>query len=270
MVTFSRIRFKHSSKRTMIFNKLLLFFVFLVATGAQGQECKTVDTVENFDVVQYASAPWYIHQQAETRYSPLDRNYCTRAQYSLRDSPSFWGYTVSVNNYAEDAFGNDYGGPLCAFQDEDSPGKLAVAPCLFPKFVAGPYWIVAYNESEGYALVSGGQPTIPGKDSGCQTGTDTNNAGLWIFMRSQERNEGAIEKVRSIAEDAGFDVSVLNDVVQEGCAYDEEDNQVDNCKDQAGNFRVWFANRDCDWVDKSRTFRCAFHGDRCPDTCGKC
>jgi hypothetical protein len=109
---------------------------------------------------------------------PLDQNYCTRAQYTIRDSPTFpWGYTVDVNNFAQDALGNDYGGPLCAFQENESSAKLAVAPCFLPKFAAGPYWIIAYDEAEGYALVSGGQPTIPGENGGCKTGTGTQQ--LW-------------------------------------------------------------------------------------------
>jgi hypothetical protein len=99
----------------------------------------------------------------------------------------------------------------------------------------------AYDEAEGYALVSGGQPTIPGENGGCKTGTGTNNSGLWIFTRSQERNDDVINKVRSIAETAGFDTSVLNDVVQDGCDYGDTDSRNDSCKDEAGTtFRmVW-------------------------------
>ena len=258
----------------MIFNKVSIFSALIcVLTSAQGQECKTVNTVENFDLKQYVSAPWYIHQQAETTYSPLDRNYCTRAEYTIRDSPTFpWGYTVDVNNYAQDALGNDYGGPLCAFQENESSGKLAVAPCFLPKSAAGPYWIVAYDESEGYALVSGGQPTIPGENGGCKTGTGTNNAGLWIFTRSQERNDDVIDKVRSIAETSGFDTSVLNDVVQDGCVYGDTESQNNStCKDEAGTFSGWFGiQRDCDWVDQFRPLRCLLYGDHCLDTCQKC
>jgi len=41
--------------------------------------------------------------------------------------------------------------------------------------------------------------------------------GLWIFSRSQERDDALIDKVRTIAVDAGFDISVLNDVDQSNC-----------------------------------------------------
>ena len=68
--------------------------------------------------------------------------------------------------------------------------------CDLCQALFGPYWIVAYDEAEGYALVSGGQPTIPTKDGLCKTGDGVNNAGLWIFSRSPVRDEALIAKVR--------------------------------------------------------------------------
>ena len=200
----------------------LLFTSILSITAAEDgpQQCKTVTTVTDFDIETYASAPWYPHQQAEISYQPVSQNYCVSAEYSIRPTPSFWGYTVNVDNQAQDEFGNEFGGPLCAYQTAEL-SKLAVSPCFLPKAVAGPYWVVAYNESEGYALISGGQPTEPspngGFDAGCRSGTGINNSGLWIFTRSQTRDDELIDTVRGIAQDAGFDLEVLNDVVQTGC-----------------------------------------------------
>ena len=68
-------------------------------------------------------------------------------------------------------------------------------------------------------MVSGGQPDNVG-ENGCTTGTGTNNSGLWIFTRAQQRDEALIDSVRNIATAAGFDVSVLNDVDQSNCAGD--------------------------------------------------
>ena len=78
---------------------------------------------------------------------------------------------------------------------------------------------MAYDEDEGYALVSGGQPTehAPDGGEGCSTGTGTNGAGLWIFSRRRERDEQLVQKVRNIAREQGFDLSVLNDVDQTNC-----------------------------------------------------
>ena len=57
-----------------------------------------------------------------------------------------------------------------------------MAPCFLPKFAAGPYWVLEYNEEEGYALISGGQPTTE-TPAGCKNGEGKNNSGLWIFSR---------------------------------------------------------------------------------------
>merc|ERR1711963_416745 len=98
----------------------------------------------------------------------------------------------------------------------NEPAKLRVAPCFLPSFLAGPYWILAHNEERGYAVVSGGQPTIstPG---GCRTGTGTNNAGLWIFTREIFPDEEVVEDAREIAQQKGLDLSVLNTVSHSNC-----------------------------------------------------
>merc|ERR1712232_1544179 len=109
--------------------------------------------------------------------------------YNIRDEKTFWGYTVDVMNYAEDEEGKSYGGDLCAINDKSGdPAKLNVAPCFLPTSFAGPYWVLAYDES-----------------------------GLWIFLRSQERNETLIDKVRDIATSQKIDVSILLDVDQTNC-----------------------------------------------------
>lgn len=191
------------------------------------QECAPIITVPDFDLVEFSKARWYVHQQAPTKYVPIERNYCSFAEYNIIDGkPTFpWGYTVKVNNYAEDKDGQNYGGELCAYQPDpvtvSEKSKLAVAPCKIPKIVAGPYWVVAYNEEEGYALVSGGQPTIK-TDKGCKTGEGVLESGLWIFLRTRERSEETIQKVRDIAEGMEFDLSVLNDVSQTNCKSVEE------------------------------------------------
>jgi len=191
--------------------------------AAQSQECKQVTSVENFDINAYASAKWYVHQQAETAYLPESRNYCVTAEYSVKDKPTpILGYTVGVHNQDADANGNMRSGNLCAVSDPDMPSKLKVAPCFLPQALAGPYWVIAYDESEGYALVSGGQPTEVGENGLCSTGTGVNNSGLWIFSRSQERDEKLINAVRAIASDAGFDTSVLNDIDQSNCMEKED------------------------------------------------
>ena len=227
-------------------------------------------TVTDLDLESYVSDRWYIHQQAVTEYSPLEWNYCTYAEYSLKRKQSFWGYTVDVTNYAEDKDGTEFGGPLCAAQNRRESGKLSVAPCAVPRWFAGPYWIVAYNQDEGYALVSGGQPTNRGPN-GCSTGDGVNNSGLWIFSRSPNRNETLIDQVRGIALEQGFDLSVLNNVTHENCTYAQEKPEPP-CQDNTESFRVFgFGPRiDCDYVARAPGSRCFLSGSNCPDTCGDC
>jgi len=135
---------------------------------------------------------------------------------------------LAVHNYANERGVNDiiHDAQLCATikDPQNDPGRLAVGPCLFffellDQFIYGPYFIVAYDEAEGYALVSGGSPTIPTKDGLCTTQRGFNNAGLWVFSRSNVRNEALIQKVRGIAVSKGFDVDVLEDVQHVGCNY---------------------------------------------------
>jgi len=251
-------------------------FLLLQSTPIRGEDgydeetgCKLVNTVSDFDIDVYASKPWYIHQQAVTSYNPIDQNYCVKAEYSVRDRKTFWGYSVDVLNKAQNEFGATFGGELCAYQtgkEGDGLSKLAVAPCFLPKVFAGPYWVVAYNETEGFALISGGQPSIRADpddiDAGCKSGTGTNNSGLWIFSRNQERDDALVEKVRGIASDAGFDLSVLNDVDQTNC---------DVCEDTEDEFKIWWAGTvDCEFVDKYSWIACLSAKDECPETCGEC
>mmetsp|Transcript_26362 Transcript_26362/g.39939 ORF Transcript_26362/g.39939 Transcript_26362/m.39939 type:complete len:260 (-) Transcript_26362:118-897(-) len=252
------------------FTALALFACVMMAAQAN-DECPIVETVSNFDIDQYASAPWYSHQQAENSYSPQDQNFCVRAQYTVREESTFWGYTVDVANQDQNELGAGRDGNLCAYQTDDAKSKLAVAPCFLPKLFAGPYWIVAYDEAEGYALISGGQPNIPAYDGdnnfvGCKSGTGINNSGLWIFSRSQTRNETLISVVRDIASEKGFDLSVLNDVDHSNC-------DPDACTDSEETFKVWWgAEKDCDWIEGGGFFnwKCSLYGSNCPATCDQC
>jgi len=141
------------------------------------------------------------------------------AQYTLLQQPSFLGYDVEVANHAENAQGKNLGpiNKICAKIVDEAAGKLKVAPCFLPQALAGDYWVIAFDKSEGWALVSGGPPTIAGPTGGCRTGTSTNGSGLWIFTRAESRDEAVISKVRAVAAAKGFDLTVLVDVDQSKC-----------------------------------------------------
>merc|ERR1712013_707878 len=81
-------------------------------------------------------------------------------------------------------------------------------------------------------------------------GESIDDQGLWIFSRSPVRDEALIESVREIASDAGFDITVLNDVSHEDCG-DDAAPEEPVCQDVEGSFPVWlFGSQDCDWVEK--------------------
>lgn len=194
---------------------------------ASSSTCAPVTTQPNFDLGSFTSKRWFAQQQMATLYLPKTENYCVYADYTVLSKPTLLGYTVQVHNYAQEKDGkaHDSGKIICAKgTDANDPAKLEVGPCFLPRisgFSTGPYWVLAYSEQEGYALVSGGQPTHK-TDSGCRTGTGVNGAGLWIFTRQQQRDEALVQKVRSIASAKGFDLSVLNDVDQTSCGHSIE------------------------------------------------
>jgi len=155
-----------------------------------------------------------------TKYLPADQNRCVYAEYQKFEKASFWGYDIQVHNHAEEVGApytvHDSGDKICANIVDAASGKLEVAPCFLPTVAAGPYWVIDFNHDEGYALISGGAPK-ESTDGGCRTGTGVNDSGLWIFTRQQNRDEALLQKVRLIAQDKGFDLSVLNDVDNSDC-----------------------------------------------------
>lgn len=179
------------------------------------------DTVKDFDLATFSAKRWYIQEQMQVTAVPAHAHFCIHADYKLLTKKTFWGYDIQVHNVAADDApphkAHDSGSFICAKIVDSSRGKLAVGPCFLPTFLAGPYWVIAYSESEGYALISGGAPTYS-TATGCRTGTGLNNAGLWIFTRQQDRQEALVQKVRQIATDKGFDVSVLEYGNQTGCS----------------------------------------------------
>mmetsp|Transcript_36129 Transcript_36129/g.95207 ORF Transcript_36129/g.95207 Transcript_36129/m.95207 type:complete len:224 (-) Transcript_36129:133-804(-) len=203
-------------------------FATVVAT------CKPVMTQPDFNLTEFVDGgkKWFIHQQMAIQYLPAEENYCVTAEYHFKDEAN-----VKVHNYANkdhvngEVYDSDVqlaklGGICGTAVNSTELSKLSVGPCALPEKVPyshGPYWIVAAGPKSSdyeWALVSGGQPTIPGATEGtCKTGTGVNGSGLWIFLRSALRDEDAIQMVRQIAAEKGFDLTVLADVDQEGCLY---------------------------------------------------
>jgi lipocalin len=188
---------------------------------AAGLDCppQNFSTVQDFDLDAFISQKWFIQQQMETRYLPKSENHCVSAEYT-KASKYFWGYELAVHNIAVDVAPphkvHDSGSLICAKVMDAARGKLSVSPCFLPSSLGGDYWVLAFNNDEGYALISGGAPTKAAA-GGCRTGSGVNEAGLWIFTRKQARDDALVSKVRGIAAAKGFDLSVLHDVDQTGC-----------------------------------------------------
>jgi len=240
-----------NTKMNNITLTVLIVLGTFMQTSASSDSCLSVTTVEDFDITEYTSAPWFVQLQAVNAYTPSDQNRCVTAQYEIRDDPnrdwwkrSLWGYTVNVFNHAETAAGEISGGNLCADSDEDTPSQLRVAPCFLPQLFAGPYWIVSYREGadDGYALVSGGQPKnvvegetdcgSGGTDSCCKTGEGINRSGLWILTRQRNASDSLVNEVLAIAKQAGFSTSVLFTVTHDADCHvpgiDDDDDDKSN------------------------------------------
>merc|ERR1712203_808557 len=172
--------------------------------GIAGTACPPpgFDSIQSFDLTAYAAKPWYIQQQAVTLYLPAAQNYCVSARYTILAKKTLLGYDIKVRNVAYEQTGkiHDSGDLIYAKIIDAKRGKLEVAPSFLPSGLAGDYWVIDYDENEGYALVSGGAPTIEGQEGLCRTGKGVNQAGLWIFTRQQTRNENLVQKVRRVAE----------------------------------------------------------------------
>ncbi|KAJ3058955.1 hypothetical protein HK102_010229, partial [Quaeritorhiza haematococci] len=52
-----------------------------------------------------------------------------------------------------------------------------------------------------------------------------NGQGLWIFTRERLASKALVDSIKGKAEGMGLDTSLLQDVVQAGCTYSQEQQQ---------------------------------------------
>ena len=232
-----------SLSSSLILSTALSLFASQSIVSAQGP-CQTVTPLAEFDVDKYISARWYSHEQrSDSPFQPEALNYCGWVEYRYLDPTNVPfepagianGYDIKVFNYAEDVDGNPFTSddpnaytgnpvpsPLCAGQQVFSGNaisEITVGFCVVPAagFGQSNYWVLAYDEDDGYALIAGGQTDVPTTDGLCAYSNPV--AGLWIFSRSPVRNEAMIEKYRAIATAHGIDVAMLREVDHTGCDY---------------------------------------------------
>eukprot|EP00416_Gambierdiscus_australes_P033878 CAMPEP_0171098746 /NCGR_PEP_ID=MMETSP0766_2-20121228/49305_1 /TAXON_ID=439317 /ORGANISM="Gambierdiscus australes, Strain CAWD 149" /LENGTH=213 /DNA_ID=CAMNT_0011558175 /DNA_START=46 /DNA_END=687 /DNA_ORIENTATION=+ len=184
--------------------------------------CKELKVQEDFDLDKYISKKWYAQWQNEQWYQPKDELKCVRAEYEqLKEETSmdkfkmFIGWDIDVKNKANTTRNDgDTDGYLCA--KRVTGAKLVVAPCWSLPCFGGDYWVVAYDEMRGYALVAGGQPNKPTSDGKCLYWEDSRR-GLWILTREQFPLDDLIKDVKEIAKDRGLDTEQMLKVEQKNC-----------------------------------------------------
>ena len=74
-----------------------------------------------------------------------------------------------------------------------------------------------------WAVVSAGQPTVPGKEKNtCRTRLrGVNGSGLWILTRDPTPSREVVEEARAAARNLRIDLSEMRAVTHEGCEYPE-------------------------------------------------
>jgi len=209
----------------------------VVALPTATSSCKAVTVQNDFNLTKYVGHKWFIHKQQQIKYLPANERYCVVATYDQKDATH-----VRVHNYANinhtngpvdnsDVHVKALGG-ICG-KGTDVPAKLEVGPCdlsIISRFAFGPYWVIAAGdlncvadncpqpEDYEWAFVSGGQPTHKSGD-GCIPGDGVNDSGMWIFTKSNVRNETLLGEIVKIGTAQGFDMSIMLDVEQAGCKY---------------------------------------------------
>jgi len=178
--------------------------------------CESIQPLQDFSIEEFASKPWFaIKQRETTMFQPVEVG-CVEARYSFelrRWWHKFLGWDVSVDNYGEYPDGEEAAAFLCAkILDEQLPSALAVAPCFLPSFFfsrgTGSYWVVVYNETAGYAVISNGQPSIDVGDGTC---VNEEQGGFWIFSRERNPTENQTNTAIDEAEALGFNIDTLTD-----------------------------------------------------------
>lgn len=184
------------------------------------------------DLDEWTRASWYVQKQQVNGYQREDDLFCVVATYSLKGTKIIFNPktdVIDVSNYGNKGgvngvvTGGTDSGRLCG-RVTDKPGKLLVAPCFLPNFLAGPYWVAGLGETDGkydWAVIIGGQPKEIAPDGKCTTSLDdVNNSGLWFFSRTRTAPEEQLSAMQAVIDELGVSSSFLINVPQQGCLYE--------------------------------------------------
>lgn len=185
------------------------------------EACDSIKPVDNFDFEEYKSQPWFSVRQRETLPEQSIDLGCVEARYSLEPQRSWhkWlmGWDFSVNNYGSFPDGTVAEVYLCAkIVNPENPSAVIVGPCFLPSlffrfgnFRNGNYWVVVYNETAGYAAVTGGQPSI---DVGNGTCINEEGKGFWFLFRERDPSDELMDMLTTEVEALGINTETLTDM----------------------------------------------------------
>lgn len=262
-ITYSRSHSSWCQMRSANTVLLLLGLVWVSCTAVyartlpdQGCPPSGLDSVADFDLKKFISAPWYSLQQVQVEFQRSNSFYCTRARYIPVD-PNNLSKGVNVVNYANmdrpngpaigvtGAAGNTsfslFAIPVPA-TGPTAASKLLVGPKQFVanapaaavaqqlKAPNGNYRVVAVglsaNAALGYdwAIIVGGS-TAPSEKtaSGLCGPSQAKDEGLWLFHRNPLAPASDVQLMRQKAKELGIDTSRLEPVKHEGCRYEGAD-----------------------------------------------
>jgi lipocalin len=176
---------------------LILGLLSSLLFGACGGEHPPLEVVDEVELYRYTGT-WYEIERLPNRF---ERNLkCVTATYTLdekdrsRITVRNRGINTAKDNKAEDIKGS------ARVPNPEEPAKLKVT--FFWPF-AGDYHILALDEAEGeapyrYALVG-----------------DPSRKFLWILARNPDLDPATVERLKSIAQERGFDTSTMEAIAQD-------------------------------------------------------
>ena len=206
----------------------LIVFVFatvalsLLASATRPPPCplRKVAPMSNMNHSQFLNKMWYAQQVMPVVFQRKDDAFCQRDYYTMDGTNG-----VSMQSYWNKGAVDGTEKQILMhgiIEDLNEPSHMLVGFKPMPRFMRGPYWVIAAGPSPDrydWMIVSGGEPRIQGRDGKCKTGRMFNYSGLWLFTSLPIPGPGVITTMRSVLTDLGYDLSVLINVEHRGCDY---------------------------------------------------
>merc|ERR1719343_1786702 len=192
------------------------------------KNCTHLESVSNFSLDTFISAPWYPQWQNEqsNRHESSMMN-CSSATFSKK-AESFWGWGLNMDfegfheksvleeEFTERGFLAEHT-KRCAYQQEG--GYLKYGVCSMPRTMGSPFWVIYYNETLGATIMVGGQPNNFNETTGKCSFLDPIWNNMVIFTRERVPSDTSyINSLKTyMSDDLELDTSNMFQVPQTGC-----------------------------------------------------